>query len=69
LNRSAARESGYLAFTCLTWVGGTWAMLAHVDFVAAPSALDWLTMINGFSFVAGLAAFARKGGFATPRTM
>jgi hypothetical protein len=65
LNRGVARESGYLAFTCLSWVGGTWAILAHLEYVAAPAPLDWLTMINGFSFVAGLVAFARKGGFAS----
>jgi hypothetical protein len=65
LNRGAARESGYVAFTCLSWFGGTWAILTHLDFVAAPALLDWLTMINGFSFVTGIVAVARKGGFAT----
>lgn len=64
LNRGVAREAGYLAFTCLSWVGGTWAILAHLEFVAAPDALGWLTMIHGFSFIAGLVAFARRGGFA-----
>lgn len=66
LNRGVARDAGYIAFTCLSWVGGTWAILAHLDFVAAPDALGWLTMIHGFSFVAGLIAFARRGGFETP---
>jgi hypothetical protein len=66
LNRGVARDAGYFAFTCLSWVGGTWAILAHLGFVAAPDALGWLTMIHGFSFVAGLVAFARKGGFENP---
>lgn len=64
LNRSVARDAGHLALICLSWFGGTWAMLAHVGLLASPAALDWLTMIHGFGFVAGLIAFARKGGFA-----
>lgn len=63
LNRGVARDSGHLAFRWFAWVGGTWAILAHLQFVTAPSPLDWLTMIHGFSFIAGLVAFARKGGF------
>lgn len=65
LNRRVARDAGHLAFSWLSWVGGTWATLAHLQFVSAPSPLDWSTMLLGFSFVAGLVAFARKGGFAT----
>jgi hypothetical protein len=65
LNRGVARDAGYLAFTCSLWVGGTWAMLAHLDFVSAPASLDWLTMFHGFSFVAGLVAAGRKGSFDT----
>lgn len=65
LNRRVARDAGHLAFTWLSWVGGTWAILGHLGFVAAPSPLDWSTMLLGFSFVAGLVAFGRKGGFAT----
>jgi hypothetical protein len=64
LNRAVARDAGYLAITWLSLIGGTWAMLAHLGFANAPAPLDWLTMINGFSFVAGLVALARKGGFA-----
>ena len=64
LNRGVARDAGHLAFTWFYLVGGTWAILAHLGFVSAPAPLDWLTMFHGFSFVAGLAAFARKGGFA-----
>jgi hypothetical protein len=63
LNRDVARNAGHLAFTWFFWVGGTWAMLAHLGFVSAAAALDWLTMFHGFSFVAGLVAFACKGGF------
>lgn len=65
LNRTAARDAGYLAIGWLTLFGGTWAILAHVGLVGAPTPLDWLTMMGGFSFVSGLVAFARKGGFAS----
>ena len=64
LNRNVARDAGHLAFFGLSWAGGTWAILAHLQFVTAPTPLDWLTMLHGFSFVAGLVALARKGGFA-----
>jgi hypothetical protein len=67
LNRAVARDAGYLAFTCFSWVGGTWAMVAHLDFVSAPAPLDWLTMFHGFSFIAGLVAAGRKGIFDTAR--
>jgi hypothetical protein len=64
LNRTVARDAGHFAFLWLSWVGGTWAILAHLQFTTAPAPLDWLTMLHGFSFVAGLVALARKGGFA-----
>lgn len=67
MNRAATRDSGYLAFTWFSLVGGTWAMLAHLGFAAAPAPLDWLTMLNGFGFVAGLIVAARRGAFDTPR--
>lgn len=66
LNRAAARESDHLAFKWLCLIGGTWAMLAHLNFIAAPSALDWLTMLAGASFVAGLVAAGRMGVFDVP---
>lgn len=63
LNRAVARESGYLAFVWFSMVGGTWAILTHLGFVAPPTPLNWLTMIYGFSFVAGIIALAHRGGF------
>jgi hypothetical protein len=63
LNRGLARDASHLALTWMTWFGGTWAVLAHVHFTPAPDALDWLTMLHGFSFVAGLVAAARRGVF------
>ncbi len=65
-NRAAVRESGHLAFKWMALIGGAWAMLAHLEFLAAPSPLDWLTMFGGFSFVAGLVAAGRMGTFDVP---
>lgn len=63
LDRAVARESGYLAFVWFSMVGGTWAILTHLGFAAGPTPLNWLTMIYGFSFVAGIFALAHRGGF------
>lgn len=63
LNRALAKEANHLAFVWFSLIGGTWAILAHLDFTAAPTPLGWLVMIWSFSFVAGLVALARKGGF------
>lgn len=67
LNRAVTRDAGHLAITWLSLVGGTWAVMAHLGLARAPSPLDWLTMIGGFGFVAGLVALGRKGGFDIPR--
>lgn len=63
LDRVVAREAGYLAFSWFSMVGGTWAILTHLGFVSSPTPLNWLTMIYGFSFVAGIIALAHRGGF------
>jgi hypothetical protein len=43
----------------------TWMILKKAKIYAAPAPdpLDWLTMLHGFSFVAGLVAAARRGIF------
>lgn len=66
LNRATAREANNLAFKWISLFGGSWAVLAHLDFVAAPSPLAWLTMLGGFSFFAGLVAAGRRGAFDNP---
>ena len=67
LNRRVALDASHLALTSLIWFGGTWAVLAHVRFTPAPDALDWLTMLHGFGFIAGLVAAARRGVFEANR--
>jgi hypothetical protein len=66
LNREMARDAGRLAFAWLSLFGGTWAVLGHLGYLRAPTPLDWLAMMGGFSFVAGLVALAKRGGFGQP---
>lgn len=66
LERAAERDSGHLAFTWFSLVGGAWATLAHLGFMAAPTPLHWLAMIWAFSFAGGIIAAARKGAFDPP---
>lgn len=69
LQRSLAREASYLALNWFSVIGGTWAIVAHLGFVTAPTPLAWLTMLSGFSFLGGIVALARRGGFDTPPRM
>lgn len=66
LGRNAERDSGYLAFQWFSLIGGSWAMLAHLGLVAAPTPLHWLSMIWAFGFAGGIIAAARKGVFDPP---
>ena len=46
LMRTLSHEAGNMAFYLILVLGGGWAMLAHLGFVAAPAPLDWLTMFT-----------------------
>ncbi len=41
-------------------LGGSWAMLAHLGFVAAPAPLDWLTLFAVLLFAASFIAVGRR---------
>jgi hypothetical protein len=66
LTQEMTRDAGRLAFQWLTLVGGTWAALAHLGYLRAPAPLEWLALMGAFSFVAGLVALAKRGGFGSP---
>jgi len=53
-------ETGNMAFYLTLVVGGGWALLAHLRFVAAAAPLDWLTMLTAVSFVAGVITAGRR---------
>ncbi|MFV3130452.1 hypothetical protein [Niveispirillum sp. KHB5.9] len=66
LKRLLSQESGNWTFYLLTVVGGGWAILAHLGFVAGPVPLDWLTMFSALMLVASFIAIGRRGLLVQP---
>lgn len=60
LVRTLSYETGNMAFYLILVLGGGWAMLAHLGFVAAPAPLDWLTMFTLLLYVASFIALGRR---------
>ncbi|MBW8856088.1 MAG: hypothetical protein JF604_17600 [Bradyrhizobium sp.] len=60
LGRTLSRESGNMAFYLILMIGGGWAILAHLRFVAAPAPLDWLTLFTVLMFAASFIALGRR---------
>lgn len=61
LTRTMSRETGNAAFYLIVVIGGGWAILAHLDFVPAPTPLGWLTMFTLIMFAASFIAVGRRG--------
>lgn len=61
LMRRLSTEAGNISYYLIALVGGGWATLAHLGFVAAPAPLDWLTMLTGLVLVASFIVAARRG--------
>ncbi len=60
LGRTLSYETGNMTFYLILVLGGGWAILAHLGFVAAPAPLDWLTMFIVLMFVASFIAMGRR---------
>ncbi|MEZ0471575.1 hypothetical protein [Luteimonas salinilitoris] len=60
LDRTLSYEAGDMAFHLILVLGGGWAMLAHLGFVAGPAPLDWLTLFTVLMFVASVIAVGRR---------
>jgi len=60
LAHTLSREAGTMAFYLIFGLGGGWAMLAHLGFVAAPAPLDWLTLFIVLLFAASIIATGRR---------
>jgi len=60
LGRALSRESGDIAFHLILVLGGGWALLAHLGFVAAAAPLDWLTLFTLLTFAASFIALGRR---------
>lgn len=60
LDHTLSHEAGSMAFYLILVLGGGWAMLAHLDYVAAPAPIDWLTLSIVLMFVASFIAVGRR---------
>lgn len=60
LTRALSHETGNMAFYLILVLGGGWATLAHLGFVAAPTPLGWLTMFIVLMFVASFIVLGRR---------
>jgi hypothetical protein len=60
LVRTLSYETGNMAFQLILAIGGGWAMLAHLGFVAAPASLGWLTLFILLLFAATFIALGRR---------
>jgi hypothetical protein len=60
LVHTLSHETGNLAFYFIWVLGGGWAILARLGFVAAPAPLDWLTMFTVLLFAASFIAAGRR---------
>ena len=54
-------ESCTFALYGLVLVGGSWSALAHLQFVAGPTPLDWLTMLTIASYAGAIYSSWRRG--------
>jgi len=61
LMTSVTKEATCFAFYLTFLLGGGWALLAHVEYTAAPQPLDWLTMFAGFLLIASFIAAGKRG--------
>lgn len=61
LMRALGQECAGLGFYLLVFIGGTWALLAQLGYVAAPAPLDWLTMMWGLLLLAAFIVVGRRG--------
>ena len=66
LNASLSRETAEAAFYAMLIIGGGWAALAHLEFLTAPAAIDWLSMF-AMSMFAGAFWAAGRRGLLVPR--
>lgn len=64
LMRAISKESGSTAYYLMFFIGGGWALAAHLDYVSPPMPLDWLTMFWTVGLLAAFIVIARRGMMA-----
>lgn len=63
LMREMGRQTAAMAYYLIVLIGGTWALLAHLQYVAAPAPLDWLTMFWALMLLAAFIVVGQRGMF------
>lgn len=61
LMRAVGKETGAMAFYLIFFIGGGWALAAHLDYVAGPAPLDWLSMFWALGLLAAFIVVAKRG--------
>ncbi|WP_271077101.1 hypothetical protein [Aurantiacibacter sp. MUD61] len=61
LMRAVSTETASLSFYLVVLIGGTWALLAHLQYVAGPAPLDWLTMFWSLMLLAAFMVIGKRG--------
>ena len=61
LQRALSSDATITAFYLLLLFGGGWSILAHLDFLAGPAPLDWLTMFAAMLLIGAFWQTARRG--------
>lgn len=61
LQRALSGDATTTAFYLVFFVGGSWAMLAHLDYLAGPAPLDWLTLFAASVLIASFWQTGRRG--------
>lgn len=59
--QALSRESGNAAFQIVIFLGGGWAILAHLGYARDPAPLDLVTLFIAVSLIAGTVAVGRRG--------
>lgn len=60
LARTLSHETGNMAYYLIILLGGGWAILAHLGFLAGPAPIDWLTLFTVLIFAAAIIAVGRR---------
>ena len=61
LQRALSSDATTTGFYLLFFIGGGWAVAAHLEFVPGPQPLDWITMFAVFMLVGSFWQTARRG--------
>ena len=61
LMKAVSTETAAMTFYLLFLVGGTWTLLGHVEWIAPPKPLDWLTMFAVLMLIASFWVTGKRG--------